>query len=150
MKIIVAVITVLLFISCNSNDESTNDDNPNANIVTDLPKDTWKITYFFYDNSDQTNSFSSFSFNFDTNGTVIASNDILSTAGTWSYEDASNDSIDDDGIENDEELILVFSESNLFNDLTDNWHITMATQNKVELFDESSDGTMQFLTFTKE
>jgi hypothetical protein len=145
----IMVVALLFLVACNSNDDINNPVNPNENIVTDLPQSSWKITYFFDDNTNQTNIYAGFSFNFNTNGSVRVVNDIFSETGSWLYEDASHDSSDDDGIENDEELILVFSNSNFFSKLSDDWHITSASKTKVELFDESSDGNMQFLTFTK-
>ena len=150
MKKIIVVVVLLILVACNANDDANNGTHPNANIVTDLPQGTWKVTYFFDDNTDQTNSFSGFNFNFDASGWVTAGNDIFSETGSWMYEDASNDSTDDDGIENDEELILVFSDTGFFGVLSDNWHITSASATKVELFDERGDGTMQFLTFSKQ
>lgn len=150
MKKIVVLLAILIFAACNSNDDPTNPVNPNANIVTDLPQGMWKISYYFDNNTNQTNTFSSFIFDFNSNGTVNVSNDIFSDIGTWQYEDASNDASDDDNIDNDEELVLLFSDSTFFGELSDDWHITSASANKVELFDESGDGSMQFLTFSKQ
>jgi major membrane immunogen (membrane-anchored lipoprotein) len=149
MKKIIVVVALLILVACNSNDDNNNETHPNANIVTDLPQGLWKITYSFDNNTDQTSTYSGINFNFDASGWVTAGNDILSETGSWTYEDASNDSSDDDGIENDEELILVFSDTGFFGELSDNWHITSASATKVELFDERN-GSMQFLTFSKQ
>ncbi|WP_034258765.1 hypothetical protein [Altibacter lentus] len=142
------IFSALFFKSCKSNDDDAVT-NVNANVVSDLPEGTWRISYFFNNNADHTNDYSSFTFNFKTDRSVDAVNDIFSETGNWEYEDASNDASDDDGIENDEELLLTFTGATLLGELSDNWHITSASATRVELFDESTNGSMQFLTFSK-
>ncbi|MCT8340918.1 hypothetical protein MG296_12700 [Flavobacteriaceae bacterium TK19130] len=154
MKIQSLLLATLLFISCSSDDDGdTNQDEENqfADIVQTLPQDTWQVTYFFDDGEDKTENFLGFEFDFDAEGNVIATTDVFSETGTWSYEGSSNDSNDDDGVDDDEELILQFSQENPFDELTDDWHIQMANDNTIELFDEDEDGNDEtdFLTFTK-
>lgn len=150
-KPFIFALSLFLFISCKNDDNSNSPTGTFVNITTVLPQNTWVVSYFFENNADETSNFSSFRFTFESDGTITAGNDIFSESGTWSYEDSSNDSTDDDGIEDDEELILEFSSSGLFDELSDNWHITSATSAEIELYDISGgNGTTDYLTFTKQ
>lgn len=150
-KPFIIALSLMLFISCKKDDNSNNPAGTFVNITTDLPQNTWIISYFFENDVDVTSNFSSFRFTFQSDGTVDASNDLFTETGTWSYEDSSNDSTDDDGIPDDEELILEFSANGLLDELSDNWHITSATSAEIELYDVSGgNGTTDYLTFTKE
>jgi hypothetical protein len=150
-KPIIIALSLVLLISCKKDDNSNNPAGTFVNITTDLPQSAWIVSYFFVNNVDITSNFSSFRFTFQSDGTVDAANDIFSETGTWRYEDASNDSADDDGIPDDEELILQFSTNSLLDELSNNWHITSATSAEVELYDISgANGPSDYLTFTKE
>jgi hypothetical protein len=150
-KPLIFALSLLLLISCKNDDNSNTEVGVFANITTDLPQSSWNISYFFENSVDETSDFASFSFTFNADGTVDAANDIFSESGTWRYEDSSNDSTDDDGIEDDEELILQFSANGLLDDLSDDWHITSASSSEVVLYDISGgNGTTNYLTFTKE
>lgn len=151
MKPLIFALSLLVFIAC-KNDDNSNDNTSNfVNLTTDIIKDTWKITYYFDDDTDETSNFTSYTFTFNEDGTVDAANDLFSESGTWTYEDSSNDSTDDDGIENDEELILLFPNSTTFDEISEDWHITSATANEIVLYDISGgNGTKDFLTFTKQ
>ncbi len=150
MKPFIFALSLLVLFACKNDDNSNNNTNNFANLTTDITKGTWKITYYFDDNIDETSNFASYTFTFNQGGTVNAANDLFAENGTWTYEDSSNDSTDDDGIENDEELILTFPNSILFDEISEDWHITSATTNEIVLYDVSGDGTTDFLTFTKQ
>ncbi len=150
MKNALVALVVLFLIACNSFDTNTNSARPNANIVTDLPKGSWKISYFFKDRLDRTNAFSGFTFRFESNGTVIVTSDGFNESGTWAYKDLQSGIIVHDSTESNEKLILSFPDKNIFGELSDNWQITMASTIKTELFGQSSGNDhMQFLTFSK-
>ena len=151
MKPIVLILSLIIFVACKSDDNANNDSNSFANIVNILPQGTWKISYFYEDNSDETSTYSSFVFSFRNDGSLTAANDILSDIGTWQYEDSTNDSSDDDGIAGDEELLITFPSRSFFEDLTDNWHITSVSSTEIVLYDVSGgNGTTDYLTFTKQ
>ncbi|RMA64753.1 hypothetical protein [Ulvibacter antarcticus] len=139
LKLIVLVVTISLFASCKSDDNGNNDANQFANIVTDI-QGNWEITLFSEDDVDQTSNFQSMEFEFKADGTVVASNDLLSEVGTWSYQETSSNS-------SDEKLQLQFPVGGLFEELTDDWHITSASTTSIVLFDISGNGTTDLLTF---
>ncbi len=145
MKTVFFAFLTLLFVSCSSDDDSNNNnDDQFANIVNLLPQGTWRVSSFIDDGNNQTEAFESFTFEFNENGQVIATNDVLSEIGSWSY-DSSDDSSDDD-----EKLNLIFPTNSFFDELTEDWRITTANSTTISLFHISGgDGSEDFLVFTK-
>jgi hypothetical protein len=151
MKPFIFALTLLVFVGCKNDDNSNNNTSNFANLTTDIVQDTWKITSYLDDGVNETSDFAAYTFTFNSDGTVNASTDLLTENGTWMYEDSSNDSTDDDGIENDEELIILFAMSNLLDEISDDWHITSASSTQIVLYDISGgNGTRDDLTFTKQ
>ena len=151
MKTLVFALSLFVLFGCKKDDNSNDNSSIFASITTDIVKDTWKITFYADDGVDETSRFTSYTFTFKQDGTVDAANDLLTETGTWSYEDSSNDSSDDDGIDLDEELLLLFPGSNVLDEISDDWHITSANATSIVLYDISGgNGTRDDLTFTKQ
>ncbi|GHC53468.1 hypothetical protein [Ulvibacter litoralis] len=149
MKPFILAVSLLLFVACDSDDDTNNNANAFENIVTELPQGNWEVSYFYKNDMDDTQSYSAFTFTFNENGTVDAINDILTESGVWSY-DGSDDTSDDDGIENDEELDLQFPQNGLLKDLSEDWHITAVSSSEIVLYDISDgNSSADFLTFRK-
>jgi len=146
MKALIFALSLFVLIGCKKDDNSNSNSGNFDNLPADIIKDFWKISYYADDGVDETSRFTSYTFDFRQDGTVDASNDLLTETGTWIYEDSSNDSTDD------EELILLFTSSNnALEEISDDWHITSASATQVVLYDISgSNGTTDYLTFTKE
>lgn len=149
MKTVFFAFITLLFVSCSSDDDSNNNnDDQFANIVNLLPEGTWRVSAFIEDDNNQTDTFESFTFDFNENGEVIATNDILSEVGSWSYD--NDDSSDDDGNDDDEKLNLSFPTGTIFEELTEDWRITAANSTTISLYHISGgDGSEDLLVFTK-
>ena len=151
MKPFILLLSLFVVFACKNDDNSNNTTGNFTNLTTDIIKDTWKITSYFDDGIDETIDFSAYTFTFNSDGTANAATDLLTENGTWMYEDSSNDSSDDDGIEGDEELILLFTNSNLLDEISDDWHIISASSTQIVLYDISGgNGTRDDLTFTKQ
>ena len=67
--------------------------NPSNNITPSAGK--WKVAYFF-DKQDETSNYSSYTFEFQANGTLIASNGNQTFSGTWTT-----------GIDNSSDMFLI-------------------------------------------
>src|SRR5690554_5752826 len=86
MKKIAFIFSLLLCISCSSDDDA-------GNVITIefeqieliLPQNEWIISKFTSNQTDQTIEFESFIFNFETDGTFTSQNDLFTEAGTWEY-----------------------------------------------------------------
>jgi len=115
---------------------------------------TWRITYFWDTDKDETDHFAGFVFTFNADGTLIAVKGNTTVNGTWSViDDSGNSSSDDDGNStDDDDFNILFSvpPSSDFDDLNDDWDIISASANKIELTDVSGgNGGIDFLTFEK-
>lgn len=106
---------------------------------------SWKITLFSEDGVNETNDFTGYSFVFSKNGQVTAANGTVTMNGTWS----SSDSNSNDDSSNETHFNLYFEALNNFDELADDWHVVSLSSSKIELEDESGDGSIDLLTFEK-
>jgi hypothetical protein len=125
----------LLSSTCSSDDD---DGTPNDNsgeiqqIMVEAQSGTWRITSYIDSGQDETNDFSGYNFLFESNGTLTATKDDLSRIGSWSVSDSSsNDSSDDI----DFNIFFNVPESDIFEDLNDDWDIVSTSATKIELID---------------
>lgn len=150
MKPYILALSLLLLVACSNDDDTNNNTNAFGSIVTELPQGSWEISYFYKNDADETQTYSAFTFTFNEDGTVNGVNDILTESGIWSYEDQTNGTTDDDGIDDDEELLLQFPVNGLLEALSEDWHITAVSATEVVLYDISDgNSTADFLTFRK-
>lgn len=107
---------------------------------------TWKITYFFDTDKEETDHFNGYSFTFNEDGSVEATNGSTTVTGTWSVV---NDDDDDDS-PSGTEFNLFFSTPENFEDLNDDWDILERTDTRIKLEDESGgNGGTDELVFEK-
>ena len=119
-------------------------------IKTIVESGTWRITSFIDSGIDETNHFTGYSFTFNSNGTLTASNGSNTVSGTWSVTDSSN-SNDDSNNNSDIDFNIFFaSPANFNDDLTEDWEIVTRSASKIELIHISGgNGGTDTLTFVK-
>ncbi len=123
-------------------DDSHHDDDDNGNGTTEVVVNgNWKVTLFQEDNSNQTSHFNGYSFDFGTDGVVVATNGSTTKTGNWNNGgDDSNNKLniqfpDDDGP---------------FEEISEDWNIIAKNPSKIELRHVSGgDGSIDLLTFEK-
>lgn len=101
----------------------------------------WKVTLYQEDGVNETSYFSSIKFDFNDDGQVLvkdASSNTIYT-GTWSVRK------DSDHVE----FELNLGTTDPLEKLTDDWHVEDHSDAKLELKDESGDGSIELLTFEK-
>lgn len=98
---------------------------------------TWKISLFQEDGFNHTSDYDIYTFNFDENGSVQASNNGYKVNGSWSVGK-------DDG-----HIEFNLTLSSPLEDLSDDWEVVSNSANKLELKDISGDGSVDYLTFFK-
>jgi hypothetical protein len=140
--------TVMLS-SCSSNDDDGGS-NSNAAEITAIENTvesgSWRITYFYDTDSDETNNFTSYTFSFGADGVLTASNTANTYTGSWSITDSSSSSSSSDDID----FNIAFSAPPNFEELSDDWEIIMHSSTKIELIDVSGgNGGTDYLTFEK-
>lgn len=113
------MVSFIFLSSCSSDD----DNQPAPSVSSSISQGSWKITYFVDSGTDETGNFSGYSFQFNTNGTVSATKGGTTVNGTWS-----------DGNDNSHsKLELNFGTVPVFNDLNEDWHVTMQNSTIIKL-----------------
>ena len=136
MKKIFALATVFIALGLTS----CKKDEPSTSTITTVSAGTWRVTYYWDTNRDETANFNGFNFTFGTSNLVSASNSLLTINGTWSIAN------DDSKIK----LILAFTTNANFIEISDDWHVIERTETKIRLQDVSGgNGGTDYLTFEK-
>ena len=110
-----------------------------SSISTTVQSGKWRITFYEDSGNNETNHFTGYSFQFNSNGTIVATNGGNSTNGTWSN---GND-------DSQTKLLLNFT-STPFDELSDDWHVIQQNSSIIKLEDVSGGGSgTDYLTFEK-
>ena len=154
MKIITKLIFAFfiytgLAMSCDKDDDNTQQQESTAQQTQNTAQSgSWKITYFFDSDQNETNHFNGYTFTFKENGSLVAVNGSTTITGTWSVTDSN--SSDDDGGSSNTDFNIFFASPPDFEELSDDWDIISVTNSKIELTDVSGgNGGTDFLTFEK-
>ena len=129
MKNILILVGFVIFASCSSDDSKEDQFGQFEDIKLILPQGEWKVGKFLKDEVDKTANFESFVFTFNSDGNVLAQNDLFSEKGTWLYVNE---------VENQEILVLTFSQIEPFEDINEDWQIVSISPSKIELIDKGS------------
>ena len=126
--------------SDDSNSSSTTDPTPIINTVT---QGTWRVTYYFDTDTDDTSDFAGYNFTFGSSNVLTATNGTATYAGSWSVTSDNSPS-------SDLNFNILFVSPVNFEDLSDDWDIVSRTSTKIELIDVSGgNGGTDYLTFEK-
>jgi len=142
MKKIFALATVFIALGLTSckKDEPSTSNITTSNVTTTVSAGTWRVTYYWDTNRDETANFNGFNFTFGASNLVSASNGILNINGTWAIAN------DDSKVK----LILAFTTNANFIEISDDWHVIERTDTKIRLQDVSGgNGGTDYLTFEK-
>ena len=148
--IVGCLLCCVLFISCDSEEDS-----PERVTQADMEAirstaltGSWRISYFFDTDKEETSNFEGYAFVFGADGIVTAVKDATEVTGTWSVTDSN--SSDDSPDDSDVDFNLNFPSPEMFLDLTDDWDIMEYSQNQIRLIDISGgNGGTDYLTFQK-
>jgi hypothetical protein len=127
----------------------SNGDNTNLTptvVQNNVQTGGWRITSYIDSGKDETSHFSGYTFTFQTNGTLTATNGSTTNSGSWSIGDnnPSDDSVDS------LHFNIVFNLSNDFEKLSEDWNFISQSSNKIELIHVSGgNGGTDTLTFEK-
>lgn len=127
-----------LITSCKKDDNSSS--NTNSNLSSTIQQGTWKVTSYIDSGTDETNHYTGYVFQFNTNGTVVASKTGSTVNGSWSK--GTDDS--------QAKLILDFGATAPFDELNDDWNVIEQSSSIIKLEDISGGGSgTDYLTFEK-
>jgi hypothetical protein len=124
--------------SCDSNEE--NDSKPDQRLVSSrLKEGQWKISNYV-DEHEETHLFYGYSFEFNKDGSLTATNLNSSVGGTWSTFDAPNDQV---------KLNFEFALVEPFDELNSDWEIIESTETQIVMKHRSGTSTTERLVFER-
>jgi len=126
---------------CEEDDSHYYDDDPGtSDLAAVLVEGTWYISYFF-DETDETSSFTGYEFTFSADGTSLADNGSDQFIGSWQITSEDDGSL---------ELLLNYGESSPFDELGEDWDVFEFDELIIKLMDEDTiEGSKAFLYFEK-
>ncbi|WP_339889482.1 hypothetical protein [uncultured Flavobacterium sp.] len=146
-SLVITILFMSTFSSCNNDDDSSssNVNNPN-DVINIVNNGTWRITYYFDTDQEETNTFTGYNFTFGANSVLTTTNGTNTYTGIWSVTDSNSN---DDSI-SDLHFNIAFASPTEFEELTDDWEITEKSATIIKLRDVSGgNGGTDYLTFTK-
>ena len=144
--IFLAAILSIFFIACSKEDDSTPNvlptpDPGTINSLTDaITSGTWKVSYFWDTDHDETNHLKDYTFNFSKSGSCTAK--LLSNTYFGMWHTSLND--------NQLKLKLTFPTPAELAKISDDWHVIETKETKIRMDDVSGgNGGTDLLTLTK-
>ncbi|GAB4515055.1 MAG: hypothetical protein Tsb004_23650 [Allomuricauda sp.] len=152
-NLLLAVLALNLVVSCSEDDDSNgsvNFSSADAIALTDsVNNGTWRVTLFIDDDENETSDYNGAEFTFNSDGTIDVEMGMNTFSGTWSIE--LDDDDDDDDLD-ELEFDISFSNSNNFDDLSDDWYVIEYSNNRIRLSeddDDDDDDDDDLLTFER-
>jgi hypothetical protein len=144
MKTLMHFLAIALLISSCKSEESVPDST--ELIRQTAVQGTWRITYFYDTDVDETADFTGYAFTFGNNGVLTAAKGSTTHTGSWSVTDSSSDDDSDD----DRHFNISFASPADFEDLSDDWDIVSISGSRIQLRDVSGgNGGTDDLVFEK-
>ncbi len=145
-RLVTFILVTLIMSSCrNNNIPSTNINNPSS-IINIVNNGTWRITYYYDTDQEETNNFIGYNFTFGANNVLTASNGTITNTGTWTITDSNSN---DDNL-SDLDFNITFANPAQFVEISDDWKIMEKSSTVIKLKDVSGgNGGIDYLTFTK-
>ncbi|MBN2681614.1 MAG: hypothetical protein JXR58_03845 [Bacteroidales bacterium] len=133
---IVILSLALFFTACNSDDEPV----PTVTSTSDvLETGSWKVSYYYDSDKDETSDFSAYSFSFNNDRSLVATMGSTVKNGTWSVYQSDGKTKMDINLGTAEPL----------EELNDDWIVVESSSSLIKLEDQSGDGSMDYLHFVK-
>lgn len=144
-------VTGFLFLSCESSDDSDGE-NSMANVEqvkSTVMSGSWRVALFEEDGVTETNYFTDFTFVFESDGRLTADDGGTSVSGAWSITSDSSSSDVDSSSDDDVDFNIFFASPANFAEISEDWDIVSFSSARIELKDESGDGSIDRLVFVK-
>ncbi|MFM2360788.1 MAG: hypothetical protein RLY16_2781 [Bacteroidota bacterium] len=140
MKRIFLLFFILSTVLLSCKKDSNSSGITTANVTATVATGSWRVTYYWDTDHEETSNFTNYTFVFSGNGTVTATKDATVVNGTWTTRN------DDSTIK----LVLAFTTSANFIKISEDWQVVERTDTKIKLQDVSGgNGGTDYLTFEK-
>jgi len=137
-QILCYIILSGLLLSCQQDDPPPSV-TPN-NVSSTVSSGTWRITYYYDSDHEDTSSFKGYNLTFNSSGSVVAVKNTSEVSGTWAT------GTDDSQVK----LIFAFPAGTEFTELSDDWHVLERSDTRIGLRDISGgNGGTDYLTLEK-
>lgn len=150
-KALFALSLLVVFYSCSKDESISKDEITAADMVeikAAVTTGEWIVTYYFDSDMDDTDDYVGYTFTFNADGTLGATNGNISVSGAWSM--TTSDNGNDDSSDDEIDFNIFFASPDVFMELSEDWDILKFANNKIELMDLSGgNGTTDYLTFEK-
>ncbi len=140
MKTIIAmtVLSAIVLVSC-----TKKLDNMSTQQKEDLVSNSWRITYFWDNDHEETNDYNGYSFEFKEGGSLVANKGSSTFTGTWFIDDSSDNHPNG-------ELVINISGNDELDEINDDGNILELDNDHIYLQDDSQGGTsIEELKFEK-
>ena len=141
----IALLSMGFIISCSKDNETKVEEKITAadmsKIKAVVESGDWRITNYSDADNDETTNYVGYTFTFNSDGILGATNGNIAVSGAWSMTSSDVDELD---------FNIFFTSPAIFEELADDWEIEKYSSVKIELKDVSGgDGTIDYLTFEK-
>lgn len=146
VKRIYTVLSLVLFcfgfIACDSKEDSEEAVKviDIAGITNVITQGTWQVTNYVDTNVDETANYADYTFTFNADGTVGATDGNSASSGAWVLTNPENNIV---------KLRLFFSAPDVLEELSDNWGVSDFSNVMLALSDDDTSGTTEILSFHK-
>lgn len=139
---VTAFLVTIFFAACDKSDDASTANITATAVNNTISTGTWKVTYFWDTDHEETANFNGFTFTFAGGSVVTATNTLFTVTGTWV--------VTTDGSK--VKLVLNFPTSSLpeFADISEDWQVTERTDTRIKLQHVSGGGGgTDYLTFER-
>jgi hypothetical protein len=145
MFMAIALLSMGLIISCSKDDETKVEEKITAadmsEIKATVESGDWRITNYSDADNDETTNYVGYSFTFNSDGTLGATDGNTAVSGAWSMTTSDVDELD---------FNIFFTTPDIFEVLADDWEIKKYSSSRIELIDVSNENnSTDYLTFEK-
>lgn len=143
MKKIILFLTIAAMAaisSCTKDDNNSNNNITASNVSATVASGTWRVTYYWDTDHEETSNFSGYSFTFAGGNVLTAVSGGTTVTGTW-QTGTDNSTV---------KLIISFASPANFAEISEDWHVLERTDTKIRLQHISGgSGGTDYLTFEK-
>jgi hypothetical protein len=146
-----AMFVLLVLMSIAACDDDSNTSNSKTSEVKNTAiSGQWKVTYFFDTDTDETDNFNNYVFEFEANDAITATKGSTVHSGFWSVTDDDSGDDNSNGNFDDIDFNIAFASPPDFEELSEDWEIVSLTSTRIELRHVSGgNGGTDLLTFEK-